>query len=75
MSVLTALATMDEEAFTTLSVSILCTGLIAYMCFIIYKLAKDSKAGKYGTIVLAFVLGLGMLGFIAKTILTQILQK
>ncbi|BCL75736.1 hypothetical protein JHS3_14720 [Jeongeupia sp. HS-3] len=72
---LEAFLNMDEEVFTTLSVSILCTGLIIYMCFIIYRLAKDSKAGKYGTIVLAFVLGLGMFGFIAKTVLTEILQK
>ncbi|WP_245615796.1 DUF2788 domain-containing protein [Andreprevotia chitinilytica] len=66
---------MDEETFTKLSTAILCTGLIGYMCFIIYRLAKDSKAGKYGTIVLAFVLGFGMFGFIVKTILTEVLQK
>ncbi|WP_432719779.1 DUF2788 domain-containing protein [Jeongeupia wiesaeckerbachi] len=72
---LEAFLNMDEETFTTLSVTILCTALIAYMCFIIYKLAKDSKAGRYGTIVLAFVLGFGMFGFIAKTVLTEVLQK
>ncbi|QLG89867.1 DUF2788 domain-containing protein [Chitinibacter bivalviorum] len=66
---------MDEETFTTLSTSILCTGLILYMGFIIYNLAKESKAGKYGTLVLFFTLGFGMVGFIAKTILTEVLQK
>jgi Protein of unknown function (DUF2788) len=66
---------MDEETFTTLSTSILCTGLILYMGFIIYNLAKESKAGKYGTMILFFALGFGMLGFIAKTILTEVLQK
>ena len=75
MSWLDALTHMNEETFTTLTVSFFCTGLIGYMCFIIYRLAKDSKAGKYGTLVLTFVLGLGMVGFIAKTILTEILQK
>jgi hypothetical protein len=70
-----AFINMDEETFTTLSTSILCTGLILYMGFIIYNLAKESKAGKYGTIVLFFTLGFGMLGFIAKTILTEVLQK
>ncbi|TJZ73897.1 DUF2788 domain-containing protein [Chitiniphilus eburneus] len=66
---------MSEETFTTLTVSIFCTALIVYMGFIIYKLAKDSKAGKYGTLVLFFVLGFGMFGFIVKTVLTEVLQK
>ncbi|WP_297572165.1 DUF2788 domain-containing protein [uncultured Deefgea sp.] len=66
---------MDEELFTTLSVTILCSALIIYMGFIIYNLAKESKAGKYGTIVLFFVLGFGMLGFIAKEILSKVLLK
>ncbi len=68
-----ALLTMDEAQFTSLSVTILCTALIIYMGFIIYNLAKQSKAGKYGTIVLFFVLGFGMLGFIAKEILSKVL--
>lgn len=68
-----ALLAMDEAQFTSLSVTILCTGLIIYMGFIIYNLAKQSKAGKYGTIVLFFVLGFGMLGFIAKEILSKVL--
>ncbi|GAB7126622.1 DUF2788 domain-containing protein [Silvimonas sp. JCM 19000] len=66
---------MPEDTFDTLSVSILVTGLIIYMGFIIYRMAKDSKAGKFGTIILFFVLGFGMLGFIIKTILTEVLQK
>ncbi len=72
---LDALLAMDEEQFTTLSVTILCSALIIYMGFIIYNLAKESKAGKYGTIVLFFVLGFGMLGFIAKEILSKVLLK
>ncbi len=72
---LDALLAMDEELFTTLSVTILCSALIIYMGFIIYNLAKESKAGKYGTIVLFFVLGFGMLGFIAKEILSKVLLK
>ncbi|XZG71484.1 DUF2788 domain-containing protein [Chitinibacteraceae bacterium HSL-7] len=71
---LEAIANMPEETFTTLTVSIFCTILIAYMGFIIYKLAKESKAGKYGTLVLFFVLGFGVFGFIVKTILTEVLQ-
>ncbi len=72
---LEALKNMSEETFTTLSVSILCTGLIIYMGFIIYRLAADSKAGKYGSLVLFFTLGFGVFGFIIKTVLTEIIQK
>ena len=40
--------------------------LIAYMLFIIWDLAKQSKAGRLGTFVLFLVLALGMLSFSAK---------
>ncbi|GGP24766.1 DUF2788 domain-containing protein [Silvimonas amylolytica] len=75
MSVIDSFLNMPEDTFDTLSVSILVTGLIIYMGFVIYRMAKDSNAGKFGTIILFFVLGFGMLGFIIKTILTEVLQK
>ena len=37
-----------------------------YMLFIILQLARESKAGRFGTFVLLLGLGLGMLGFAAK---------
>jgi hypothetical protein len=40
--------------------------MIAFMLFIIWDLAKQSKAGRLGTFVLFFVLAFGMLGFVAK---------
>ena len=46
---------------------------IAYMLFIIWNLAKQSKAGRLGTFVLFFVLSFGMLGFVAKTIIAKLL--
>ena len=45
-----------------------------YMLFIIGELAWKSKAGKVGTFVLFFVLAFGMLGFVAKAILTKYLE-
>lgn len=42
---------------------------IAFMLFIIYRLARDSKAGRFGTFILFFVLSFGILGFIAKQII------
>ena len=72
---LDAILNMPEAAFTRLTLAIFCTGLIVFLGFIIYRLAKDSQAGKLGTLVLFFVLGLGVFGFIIKTLLTEILQK
>lgn len=42
------------------------TGFIGLMLFIIWDLARQSKAGKLGTFILFFVLAFGMLGFVAK---------
>ncbi len=47
---------MNEELFTELSLQIGITGLIAYMGWIVYDLAKESKAGRYGTAVMFFAL-------------------
>lgn len=47
---------------------------IAYMLFIIWDLAKKSKAGKLGTFVLFFVLAFGMLGFVAKSVIKWVLD-
>ncbi len=43
--------------------------MIAYMLFIIWNLAKESKAGRLGTFVLFFVLAFGILGFVAKSVI------
>lgn len=49
-------------------------GFMLYMLFIVWNLARESNAGKTGTLVLFFVLGFGMLGFIAKSIIQKILN-
>lgn len=46
---------------------------ILYMLFIVFNLALESKAGKFGTFILFLVLSLGMLGFIAKSIIQWVL--
>jgi hypothetical protein len=45
-----------------------------YMLFIILQLARESKAGRFGTFVLLLGLGLGMLGFVAKGVLKLLLS-
>ncbi|MGI6407418.1 MAG: DUF2788 domain-containing protein [Gammaproteobacteria bacterium] len=63
---------METEAFEELMTTLLVGGLILFMGFIVWDLAKKSKAGRYGTAVLFFALGLGVFGFIAKTIIIAI---
>ena len=57
--------------FEDYSLKILLTALIVYMLFIIGNLAKKSKAGKYGTIWLFAALGLGFVGFVAKSVIQK----
>ena len=65
---------MTLAEFENISVTVGISSLVLYMFFIIYDLAKQSKAGKYGYIALFLVLGLGMVGFIAKTLLTEFMH-
>ncbi len=61
---------MSIEQFETMSLYVCVSGLIAYMFFIMYKLAAESKAGKLGTLAIFLTLGLGIFGFIAKEVIT-----
>ena len=40
-----------------------------YMVFIIFQLARESKAGKFGTFVLFLGLGFGLVGYAAKGVI------
>jgi len=64
---------MTIETFEYYSLIIGCTGLILYMLYIIYRMGQASKAGRYGFMVLFIALGLGFIGFIAKTILVEVM--
>ncbi len=59
--------------FEDISLKVCFTGLILYMLFIIGNLAKESKAGKYGTIWMFIALGLGFVGFVAKGFIQKIM--
>jgi Protein of unknown function (DUF2788) len=48
---------------------------IALMLVIIWRLAKDSKAGRFGTFILFFVLAFGILGFVAKSVIQWLLDR
>ena len=59
--------------FEDISVKVLSGALILYMLFIIGNLAKESKAGKYGTIWMFVALGLGFVGFVSKSFIQKIM--
>lgn len=65
---------MSIEQFEAVSLYVCVSGLIAYMFFIMYKLAAESKAGKMGTFAIFLTLGLGMFAFIAKEVLTVVMS-
>jgi hypothetical protein len=44
-----------------------------YMVFIIFQLARESKAGRFGTFVLFLALGVGLVGFVAKGIIKWVM--
>lgn len=46
-----------------------------FMCFIIWDLARQSKAGHFGTLMLFVVLGAGMLGYVLKVVITWWLER
>ena len=62
-----------EEQIADLGLTWGLTGFIGLMLFIIWDLARKSKAGKFGTFILFFVLSFGILGFIIKNILQWLL--
>lgn len=57
---------ITDKMLTDYAMPVLLTALIIYMAFIVYKLGKDSKAGKIGGIVLCIALLVGVLGFVIK---------
>lgn len=60
---------MSYEEFEALALPLTIFALVAFMGFIVWDLAKQSKAGRWGTAVLFFALGLGVVGFVIKAII------
>ncbi len=60
---------ITEEQIATFGLTFGVGAFMLYMLFIILQLARESKAGKFGTFVLLLGLGFGMLGFAAKGVI------
>ncbi|HDS1737146.1 MULTISPECIES: DUF2788 domain-containing protein [Pseudomonas] len=65
---------MDPAKFEEWMMISLVTILIGFMGFIVWDLAKKSKAGRFGTLILFAVLGLGVLAFIIKSVVVGMLE-
>ncbi|WP_027981106.1 DUF2788 domain-containing protein [gamma proteobacterium L18] len=66
---------MDPAVFEEWMMTILVTVLIGFMGFIVWDLAKKSKAGRFGTIILFAVLGLGILAFVIKSVVIAVIES
>ncbi|MDE1193789.1 hypothetical protein BWR59_30145 [Pseudomonas sp. Bc-h] len=66
---------MEPELFEEWMMTILVTVLIGFMAFIVWDLAKKSKAGRFGTMILFGVLGLGVLAFVIKSVVIAYLEQ
>ncbi|MEQ1518032.1 MAG: DUF2788 domain-containing protein [Usitatibacteraceae bacterium] len=64
---------VTEAQFAQFGLTFGVGAFMLYMLFIIYSLARDSKAGKFGTFVLFLVLAFGMIGFVAKGIIKMVM--
>ena len=60
---------MTEKEFTEISLTLGLTFGMLYMLYIVYKLAEESKAGRYGMMILFVGLGLGIFGFAVKYVI------
>ena len=65
---------MTEAQFAKFGLTFGVSGFMLYMLLIIFQLARESKAGKFGAFVLFLVLAFGMLGFVAKQVIIWVMD-
>jgi hypothetical protein len=58
-----------EEQIAGFGLTFGVSAFMLYMVFIIWQLARESKAGRFGTFVLFLGLGVGLVGFVAKGVI------
>ncbi len=64
----------SEEQIAQFGLTFGIGAFMLYMVFIIFQLARESKAGRFGTFVLFITLGFGLLGFAAKGLIKYFLR-
>ncbi|MBV5284751.1 MAG: DUF2788 domain-containing protein [Methyloversatilis sp.] len=66
---------ITEEQFAEFGLTFGVAAFMLYMLFILLQLARESKAGRFGTFVILIGLGLGMMGFVAKGVIKWMLDN
>lgn len=64
---------MEVEEFESIMMTVLITGFCLFMLFIMYDLARKSKAGRWGTFVIVGGLGLGLMAFALKGVVIEMI--
>ncbi len=64
---------ISEEQIAQFGLTFGVGAFMLYMVFIIVQLARESKAGRFGTFVLFLALGVGLVGFVAKGIIKWVM--
>ena len=64
-----------DEWLTEYGVTFGVGGLILFMIFIVWDLARRSNAGKFGTLILYIGLAMGILGFLIKVVITYLMES
>jgi hypothetical protein len=64
-----------DEWLTDYGVTLGVGGLILFMIFIVWDLAKKSNAGRFGTFILFIALAMGILGFVIKIVITWLMER
>lgn len=64
---------MEIEEFESLMMTVLLSGFCLFMLFIMWDLARKSNAGRLGTFVIIGGLGLGMLAFVIKGVVIEVI--
>jgi Protein of unknown function (DUF2788) len=59
----------SEEQIAQFGLTFGVGAFMLYMGFIIFQLARESNAGRFGTFVLFLALGFGLLGYVAKGVI------
>jgi hypothetical protein len=65
---------LTEEQIAQFGLTFGVGAFMLYMLFIILQLARESKAGRFGTFVLLLGLGFGLVGFVAKGLIRFFLR-
>ena len=65
---------MTIAQFEEISLTLGIGGLVLFMIFILYELGKSSNAGRFGMAIIFMALGMGIVGFAAKSVIQIVID-